>query len=421
MKFDRTFRRFLILVFVLYLFIRVLHLPQALGFGSDAGRDFLRIWDLYEKKDFTLIGPPSRFAVQGHSFYFGPAPYYLMLPALIAGNWSVLFASYYLIFLGALTFLLSLLILATTLIKVDRFLIYSYAILSLFFPLLVETSRTYWNPYFMPGVSFLVLAFLVKIKNTALNTLNSVVLGFLFGLGFQFHFSYILTIILSIIILLLFRKLTVKGIAYTLFGFCFGSLPLILFDLRNNFYNVSVFVASVQNWTTTSKSAGLGTYYIISLIPFAAYFAAYLLVKLKKINPNLALGLLLGYVIFCFLYIIPSPKKGFDMASNWNYQGISKAAMIIRSENPKNYNIVDQLTGDNRALSLRFLLTSQGSEPMAVTEYPTADYLYVITHEPLEKILINPVWEISSGGNVNKVKEWNINDAVTLYKLDNPI
>ncbi len=207
------------------------------------------------------------------------------------------------------------------------------------------------------------------------------------------------------------------GVLFILFGFCLGSLPLILFDLRNGFYNITVFLSSIKNLGSNSESIQFGSYYLISLIPFVIYFAAYFIARIKKSYAYAAYTFLVFYIISALVYVIPSPKKGFDMVDNWNYPSLAKASNIVISENPQNYNIVDQLTGDNRAMAMRYLLASQGSKPMGVTNYPESDYLYVITHEPLQKILENPVWEISSGDNTNELKRWKINKSVTLYKL----
>ncbi len=102
---------FLLLVSLLFLALRFIHLPQSVNFGSDAARDFLVVWNMYITKHPVLIGPPSEYAFNGRQFFFGPAPYYLILPALVIGHWNPLAVSYFLIFLNLSVLLLALIIL----------------------------------------------------------------------------------------------------------------------------------------------------------------------------------------------------------------------------------------------------------------------------------------------------------------------
>src|SRR5476649_2091016 len=97
-KHSNRFYLYLALIF-LFICIRFIHLPQSFNFGSDEGRDFLATWNMYTHRQVTLIGPPSEFTIHGRAFFFGPAPYYMILPALVLGNWNPLFVSYFLIFL----------------------------------------------------------------------------------------------------------------------------------------------------------------------------------------------------------------------------------------------------------------------------------------------------------------------------------
>src|SRR5258708_33069650 len=78
----------IIILVVIFIGIRLVHLPESIGFGSDEGRDFLTAWNIYTNKQLKLIGPPSEFTVNGREFYFGPAPYYVILPILVVGNWD---------------------------------------------------------------------------------------------------------------------------------------------------------------------------------------------------------------------------------------------------------------------------------------------------------------------------------------------
>src|SRR5258708_2170161 len=111
-RFLRQYRKyFFLILFIFFITIRLINLPQIINFGSDAGRDFLVAWNIYITKHPVLIGPPSEYSVNGRQFFFGPAPYYLILPALLVGDWSPLFVSYFLIVLNLVVLFISLKIL----------------------------------------------------------------------------------------------------------------------------------------------------------------------------------------------------------------------------------------------------------------------------------------------------------------------
>src|SRR6266567_3168727 len=149
-------RFFFTVILILFIGLRFFHLTDVMNFGSDQGRDFLAVWNIYSTKQITLIGPPSEYTVYGHQFFFGPAPYYLILPSLILGNWDPLFVSYFLILLNAGVLLFTLLIL-NKYIK-NRTAILLFALFCTVTPIFVTYSQSYWNPYFMLPTSTLLLA-----------------------------------------------------------------------------------------------------------------------------------------------------------------------------------------------------------------------------------------------------------------------
>ena len=98
------------------------------------------------------------------------------------------------------------------------------------------------------------------------------------------------------------------------------------------------------------------------------------------------------------------------------FSELEKISQIILSDSPNDFNIVDQMTGDNRALALRFLLT-RSNEPMNETAYPNATTLYVYSNKPVNELLKNPIWEIASANTTKVSQTWTVDNNLSLYKL----
>jgi len=135
----------LIFLILLFLFLRFFNLPLVVNYSADQGLILSGTYKIYKEKKITLIGPPSSLKGKTHhEFYYGPLPYYLLLPVVIFTK-EPIFASYYLIFLNAL----GLFFLYHALLKRFNFKIAFLG--GLFFstyPSLVNYSRFVWNPIF---------------------------------------------------------------------------------------------------------------------------------------------------------------------------------------------------------------------------------------------------------------------------------
>jgi hypothetical protein len=399
---------FTVLICLVFLFLCFLHLPESFRFGSVQGRDFLVIQQMVQDKKPLFIGPPSEYTIDGRQFFFGPAPYYIILPALLAGNWEPLSVSYFLIFINAVVLFVSL-VLFDRFIK-DRILIYSFAILYVFTPTVITFSQSYWNPYFMLPTSLLLLALLVRSKHATTKELF-LSIGFLFGLGLQFHLSFIFAIFISLVWLSIHNKLTPRTVGIVVSGFVVGFLPLIIFDLRNHFYNLSTFIAVFNNKSGPLAGFTFNQFYLISVFPFLIFVLSHIVTAIHKKLPQVSYVLLGGYILWSLFVIFPAPKQILS------YPTLQKMTTLITNDKPEQFNIVDQTTKDDRAMALRYLLTVKGLPPEGVDQYPQAKTLYVYSALPLDSLLKKPVWEIQSFLPFGNVESRNADDTIILYKL----
>lgn len=399
------------IIFLFFFVLRFLHLSESINFGSDAARDFLVTWQMFADKHPLLIGPPSEYAINGRQFFFGPAPYYFILPALLIGNWEPLVVSYYLIVLNAAVLLTAVLIL-NKFIK-EKLIIYFFALFCAVTPAFIQYAQSYWNPYFMLPISMLLLVHLVASKDKRSNALLFFsITGFLFGLGLQFHYSFIFAIIISMLWLWKQKKLHLVTLAAIFGGFILGFLPMIIFELRNQFYNVNTFWLVLTNSGAIHSEFKFASFYLISLLPFLFFFAAVLLAKIYKKNQLLAYALCGMYFIWSLSLILPTSKYPLP------YPILQQIAKSIQADNPTNFNIVDQLTRDNQAAALRYILTVHGFAPQAVDQYQSSQSLYIYSKEPLNNLLKNPVYEINSFLPFKKISSRKMENDIVIYKLD---
>jgi len=407
----------IIILILLFLFLRLYHFEDSLNFGSDQGLELLKIHEIYTTGKLTLIGPPSSFVQEGRFFFAGPVVYYMLIPPLAIAKFHPFAVSYTLILFQLISLLTVYKVLQKKWPKTLMPLL--FVLIYIFTPLIVEYSRFQWHPNFIIPLSGIIFALILKLSYTnKLNNLILLLIGILLGLGMQIHYSFILSLFASVISLVLILKSPKLNFILVFLGFIIGFFPLLLFEIRHNFYNLS----TIWQYFTSSKGTLSGKrpmdYYFFGLVPFAVYIISYALEKVRKINKNLLLILFALYLLWSLNKILPVPDRGFSLPQYWNFQALKKVENIILSQNRKNYNIVDVLTGDTRAMALRYLLTIEGSLPLDVTEYPYAQYLFVYSKVPINKILKGYLWEIDSIKPVKVTKTWNINKDINLYLLE---
>ena len=412
-KYPVKTKRYILLLFLLiftiiFIGIRIVNLHEVVNFGPDQGRDFMEARQIYLTKQLTLIGPPSEYTIDGRQFFFGPAPYYIILPALVISNWDPLAVSYFLIAINTIALFVSSFFLYKY--THDKITVISFIVFCTFFPHFVTESQSYWNSHFMLPLSILLIPLLSISKSIQSRLpLYFSLVGFIFGLGLQFHYSFIFTIVLALIWLVKNKKITVHTTLLILCGFLLGFSPLIIFELRNNFYNTQTFLKVITSSKASSEFT-FHSFYFISVIPFLFLFMSILLAKMRKFNNIFMLLFLIIFACWSTFYLATQKKPELTFSE------LEKISQIILSDSPNDFNIVDQMTGDNRALALRFLLT-RSNEPMNETAYPNATTLYVYSNKPVNELLKNPIWEIASANTTKVSQTWTVDNNLSLYKL----
>lgn len=401
----------LVFIIFLFLFLRLYKLEKALNFSSEQGLFLNKAVEIYKTGKQTLIGPPASIkSTISREFYHGPATYYLLLPPIIMDG-EPLTASFYFIFLNLLTLLIIFYI-------TNKKFGFRSAILASFFfttfPQLVTYTRFVWNPNFLPLLSSLVLLILLSLnKNWPWG--YWLLLGVILGIGLQFHYQAILLIFLCLSWLIT-KKIKLSKFNFICIGFLIGFSPLIIFELRHNFYNLNTLLLIFKTGTDKTLSE-LPFYYFLAIMPFIIVFVSFFLNKIFIFNKFIGLILIIIYIFWAIPQISSYTVQAPGMPKGWNYSGQKKAVKIILNENKNNFNIANLLSGDTRAQDLRYLLILKGRQPMDVIDYPLADWLFVLSRYNGERTLKDPVWEIGSFQPAQVAKEWPIQNGISLFLL----
>jgi len=389
-----------VLLVIVYVVVRTINFPYHLNFSSEQAQFSLRALQIWENKELTLLGPPISFKTQGREIFQGSITYYLMIPFLLLGNLDPIVSSWLLVPFGAIS-LAALYYGTMLLLDKRRALVISFAYTLL--PFFIDYTRFFWNPNFQLLLTpFLILLLgLYKNKNKPIYLFA---VGILAGVLTMFHYQYVL-IIVGILGYVIYKK--ANPYLYLL-GALVGFAPMLIFEARNNFYNLTTILFYIQNHQGTTGFLPIHNF--LSILLFMLILAVGIF---KKINIKFIAAFFIVLIIISGVNYLPKPDNGFGMGKNWNYLYEKKVINIITTEKYDNYNIVN-LGYDTKAWVQKYLHKINGDE-FNFDDYETNEYLYVIT--PQKDYLNDPAYEISSFTPNELVKSWKINNDYVLILL----
>ncbi len=234
---------------IVFIFLRFTNIHQRISFGWDQERDAVAATEIL-RGNFTLIGPQ---ALGPEGFFLPPYFYYFLSPFyfITSGNplAMILFLAAYNLTFFSLSF-----------IVIKRlFGLYPALFLLAFWavnPRIVQMDTTSWNPLLIP--LFVILLFYLYYSYYIKNKLQTLLLiGIMYGIGLGMHIQFLLlfpfVIPLVQAILKTSLKPRLKRAASLLFGFMLTLLPLVIFDIRNNFLNLNLMLGFLSK---NSQSSG---------------------------------------------------------------------------------------------------------------------------------------------------------------------
>lgn len=289
--------------------------------AGDTARDLVRVIEIWQKKEITVIGPPvNTISDNPIQVYFGSLHYYFGLVGIIIFNFNPAGSVFINIVLTISSipffFLLSKKILKGHNLALLSTLIYSLS------PITIALARSYWNPNLIIPLSVFTWYLFICKKSK----FSFFLAGILSGIILNLHYMNFIPIGVYLIYTL-FNKEERKGVGYAFLGFIIMLLPFVAFEVKNHFFLIRAFVGSLGGFSTFSQRTlnpflsidafsyifGLGPpqYFIPALfnfsftlrivfdVIFGIFFVYYLFGKQKIISTKLSwiiiIGLLVGW------------------------------------------------------------------------------------------------------------------------------
>jgi 4-amino-4-deoxy-L-arabinose transferase-like glycosyltransferase len=414
MKKLRTELIILVIIFLLFIFLRSFHFSYFLNWSQDQAESGIAALKIWKEKKLTLIGPQISATYQGRLLFQGPATYYLFLLFLLLGQWDPVKASYFfMLFSGLMLFILYFGVKKLINKKAAWLAVLIYS----FFPYYLNYTRFLWNSTLQFSL-LPILIFLWANYKEKKSAKNLFFLSVFLGLLAQFHYQFVL-VLLGFFGFLLVKKVELKKIVIYIFGVAIGLSPLILFELKHQFYNTQTALLFLQNWSKVDKpgNATMPHYYLS--LSFLLLITILLLFKnsINKLNKKFIVGLGLILFTISFLKNYQKPKQSYwAPAKFWNYPMEKKAYQIIKKTGlQKDFNVADLSYYNTKAAVIKYFLLRDGYR-INYDDYYQNHYLFVISHnKEYEKALS---YEVAFFKPRKLINQWQLNDYYQLYLFE---
>ena len=281
-----------IISFIFY----TINLKGSLGFFDDTARDTIKALEIIQQKKITLIGPPLSFGLFTiREVYFGSLSLYIAIIGLLIGNLNVEGAIYPTIFFFTISiyFFYRLVKYLSTSKKTQIISTVIYALS----PATITFARFFWNPNLI--IPFSVFFWLLILQNYASNKkklLGYLIAGIIGGLMVNFHYVSLAIIFFCLFYLVFKRKILLSLVLFL--GFLIGSLPLIIFELKHQFY---LSQALIYNFNHRGVAGEIGN----KLTHFFSGILVILGLKPSEIShPTVSLSQFLIYLVIIVIFYL---------------------------------------------------------------------------------------------------------------------
>ena len=361
---------------------------------------------MWKNKEITLVGPASSISADNKQLLQGSILHYFTLIFALLGRFDPIASSYiFMVFssFGIIPLYCGMKKLA------DQKAALLMVVLYIFLPIFIDFTRFTFGPNYLIPLST-ILIYLMGLHKTKP---KNIYLFFIFaytGILMQFHYQLAIVLFILLIYYSFIKRFNIKSILIMIGGFCIGFSPMILFELKNQFYNLHV----ISNYLFTSKQHSGEPFKILPhrYLAISTILLALISTYLRKyISYVLIILTAIVLIIFDTYIYLQKPSHGFGMSPNWNYLMEKKAYEIIKKQDVKNYNIVNHIY-DNLSVVIKFHLKKDGVQ-MNYDDYYHNEYLYVISKT--EDVFKDPAYELNTFVPNKLIKSWKLNNTYNLY------
>jgi hypothetical protein len=382
-----------IVVLLLAAIVRLYNFDQRLIYGPEQGISLITSAKYLNEK-FSLLGQIDliRDTSDHHTIFSGSLFNYSLVPLQLLFNYDPFLITLYFCFLNLFSgFVLYYLF--------RKKLGFASAVFSLVFFLfnarMIQHSLFIWIYNYTPLVFVLSLYlcwnYLQKPKK-----ISAFLIGLLSGVGFNLLYPYLI-IALVFFVLILIKKTPIRLVSIFVFliGATIGNLPMILFDLKHQFYHL------VTLWQYTldvrqNPSKNQFTYYhLLPLYPLFALILGSITSLVFRFHKIAAILVVLIYVFLNLSSNTLNFSSSTGMLPGVTLNTFKKAASTIAADQPPaKFNLAVLFDFDTRAHPLRYLVDYvHHFKSQPVEQYTDLEALYVLA--PKNYDLTKPkVWEL---------------------------
>lgn len=396
-------KNFLIIcsIFILAFLVRFYHFEDRIIFWTEQARSLITSLEYLEKP--SLLGQEYfRQDSNSHIIFSGALFNWALLPIILFSNYDIARITAFFVFLNIFTGL-------TIFLVSRRFFglktaIYS-TILFLFSYLMIYHSLFIWNYNFLPLVGLLV--FHLTLQNFKVFKLNNFFwLGLICGIGISFQIWFAVFTVLALIVNLFKSKQKVYSLILFLLGVVLGNLPMVIFDLRHDFYLTKTIWQYFIDTISGVSDANFAYYYLLPIVPVLTIFLGRIL---SKLNIFVSISIIIIYLFFNLKSLVIVPDLTVSQ--------IEYVSREIANDAKGDFNVASVIDFDKRAYALRYLLKYKYEKKvMGIGEYQNLNLLYVIAPNEYN-FKSSDTWEIKAGGNYKVSELQSINSKFKLFKL----
>jgi hypothetical protein len=394
---------------ILFIFIRSLYYNYLFKFIYDQATSSTFVLELFQNKTFSLIGPPMSLNINDRQIFFGGLSYFIQFFFMFLGKWDPFWSTY-------LFMLFSSLMIFPLFYGISRFInkraAYLMVIIYTLTPFYIEGTTQLWNPYFQIALVPLLIFLMGLYKDKKSLTLF-LAISIMAGLIFQLHYQFIINLVGLTVYYFFYKKLGLKYFITYLLGIALGVSNLILFEIRNDFYNTRTVFIFIQNLGKAS-SHQMADYYVMSVVFMGLMPLLFFFKKAINTKTNIVFFIILS--IFAMNYTIFSASTR-NYPDDWYYKDELKTYEIIRDayfkEGLRDFNVFQfySATGE----SLKYFMKRDGLK-INYNDYYNNKYLFVVYKN--KSYLNDPAYEVNSFKPHKVINTWQINDYYNLYLLE---
>ncbi len=415
MKKNKKELIFLVAFIIIFVILRSIHYTDFVNWSGDQASCGLDALNIMRTKKLVLIGPQISANYQGHFIFQGPLITYFFLFFLLLGGWDPVKASY-LFMIFACLMIIPLFYGVKKLInhKAAWLAVIIYSLI----PYYVNYTRFLWNSTLQ--LSLLpILIFLMGLYKEKKQPFFFFILSIWVGVLLQFHYQFFL-IILSLFLYYFFvKKISFFNFFLYFLGIAIGFSPLIIFELKHNFYHVKTFILFFKNWRSLDAPGGLSMPHYYITLSFLSIIA--LLGILKKQVKKIPFSYFVFFCVFLIVYdlylFLPVPRQAFwAPATPWNYKTELKIYQLIRATKIKtDFNVANLAYYDTKATVIKYFLKRDGYQ-INYDDYYQNKYLFVISEGEKYKNALS--YEVAFFKPRRLLKSWEINEKFKMYLFE---